>query len=44
MLEEIKMKSNQEEQKPTIECSSNGPFIVNNLKKLENSKREKFCC
>jgi len=33
------MKSNQEEQKPTIECSSNGPFIVNNLKKLENSKK-----
>ena len=29
-----------EQQKPTIECSSDGPYIVRHLEKLQNSRGE----
>lgn len=34
------MKSVQESQRPTIECSPNGPYLVEGLANLRNSRGE----
>lgn len=36
------MKSNKDSQRPVIECTPNGPYLVKNLENLQNSKGEKI--
>ena len=36
------MKSTKPDSKPTIECASNGPYIVENLENLQNSKGDRI--